>query len=268
LGAYGDRNIFLTEVLMTTNNKDYELHILKKIINNYLDEAVPFNEEGLTCLVAQQDEIVWNIATKIYSESGYKVEFSFIRDLINIRIELVKKRIAAEKAADHKRLELEKIEEAKLQEQAKIKEAKRAKRLAQQAKIEQEKRAEKARIEAKRLAEQAQISISDLFLKVQPLISKLLKVDLNEVNFKSHISRDFGADDIDQTELIIALEEEFEIEIPDDNGLLSTWPVLSHDDRVFHSCTVEELVNYIHQQISDKYFAYLASHPYLNQNNQ
>ena len=136
---------------------------------------------------------------------------------------------------------------------------------------------EQARIEAKRVAELAKISISDLFLKVQPIISELLCVELDQVALTSHISNDLGADVLDQTELIMAIEEEFDIEIPDDNGLLSigfgigvsgSWPFSSYSEPVFDSCTVRELLEYIRQQLSNKYVEYEKSHPSLRQNNK
>ena len=229
---------------MTINNQDYEIYILTKVINNHLDEVVEFSEDGLNSLLSKHDEMVWNIATKIYSQSGYKVEFSFIRDVLNSWIEILKERIAAEKI--------------KLAEQARL-------------------QTEQARIEAKRVAELAKISISDLFLKVQPIISELLCVELDQVALTSHISNDLGADVLDQTELIMAIEEEFDIEIPDDNGLLSigfgigvsgSWPFSSYSEPVFDSCTVRELLEYIRQQLSNKYVEYEKSHPSLRQNNK
>ncbi|AHJ27780.1 phosphopantetheine-binding protein [Nodularia spumigena CS-584] len=251
---------------MTINNQDYEIYILTKVINNHLDEVVEFSEDGLNSLLSKHDEMVWNIATKIYSQSGYKVEFSFIRDVLNSWIEILKERIAAEKI--------------KLAEQARLQAGWQAKQPIIQAGLQAEQarlQTEQARIEAKRVAELAKISISDLFLKVQPIISELLCVELDQVALTSHISNDLGADVLDQTELIMAIEEEFDIEIPDDNGLLSigfgigvsgSWPFSSYSEPVFDSCTVRELLEYIRQQLSNKYVEYEKSHPSLRQNNK
>ena len=45
-----------------------------------------------------------------------------------------------------------------------------------------------------------------------------LSVDKNDVNPESSFVEDLGADSLDTVELVMALEEEFEIEIPDDQA--------------------------------------------------
>ncbi|HXP17984.1 MAG TPA: acyl carrier protein [Terriglobales bacterium] len=54
--------------------------------------------------------------------------------------------------------------------------------------------------------------------KVKQIISEQLGVDENEVNPKASFVDDLGADSLDQVELVMALEEAFEVEIPDEDA--------------------------------------------------
>lgn len=58
--------------------------------------------------------------------------------------------------------------------------------------------------------------MSDLTKKIQAIISEQLGVELSEVTEKAAFTDDLGADSLDTVELVMALEEEFEIEIPDE----------------------------------------------------
>ena len=51
--------------------------------------------------------------------------------------------------------------------------------------------------------------------RVIDIIAQELWLDENEVKLKSNITQDLGADDLDMIELIMALEKEFDITIPD-----------------------------------------------------
>jgi len=73
------------------NSREYELHILKRVINEFLDTQVPANQDGLNLLIHQAGDLVWRIATKriatkIYIESGHKIELVMVRDIIISRI--------------------------------------------------------------------------------------------------------------------------------------------------------------------------------------
>lgn len=57
-----------------------------------------------------------------------------------------------------------------------------------------------------------------IFEKVKERISDILGVDADEVNMEASFMDDLGADSLDIVELIMALEEEFEIEIPDEEA--------------------------------------------------
>ena len=54
------------------------------------------------------------------------------------------------------------------------------------------------------------------FDKVKALVVEQLGVDEAEVTFDSTFIDDLGADSLDIVELIMAFEEEFNVEIPDD----------------------------------------------------
>jgi acyl carrier protein len=57
-----------------------------------------------------------------------------------------------------------------------------------------------------------------LFLKIKPLIASQLGIDEGRITVESRIAEDLGADSLDATELIMALEETFNIEILDDDA--------------------------------------------------
>ncbi len=54
--------------------------------------------------------------------------------------------------------------------------------------------------------------------KIKKIISTQLGVDEAEITPESHFVDDLGADSLDTVELVMALEEEFGIEIPDEDA--------------------------------------------------
>ena len=54
--------------------------------------------------------------------------------------------------------------------------------------------------------------------KVKSIIVEQLGVDSNEVTPQAHFVNDLGADSLDTVELVMALEEAFDMEIPDDQA--------------------------------------------------
>lgn len=58
--------------------------------------------------------------------------------------------------------------------------------------------------------------MSDNFEKLKSVISDQLGVDSNDIKMDSSFIDDLGADSLDVVELVMALEEEFEIEIDDE----------------------------------------------------
>ena len=54
--------------------------------------------------------------------------------------------------------------------------------------------------------------------KVRSIVSEQLSVDAGEVKAESNFQNDLGADSLDTVELVMALEEAFDIEIPDEDA--------------------------------------------------
>lgn len=54
--------------------------------------------------------------------------------------------------------------------------------------------------------------------KIKKIIADKLSVDLDEVVDSASLTDDLGADSLDLVELIMSMEEEFDIEIPDDEA--------------------------------------------------
>ena len=71
------------------------------------------------------------------------------------------------------------------------------------------------------------------FDKVRDIVVDQLGVEADEVNIDSTFIDDLGADSLDIVELIMAFEEEFGIEIPDED-----------DEKIR---TVQDVVSYIDQ---------------------
>ncbi|BER92102.1 acyl carrier protein [Thermatribacter velox] len=76
----------------------------------------------------------------------------------------------------------------------------------------------------------------DVFSKVKEIIVDQLGVDEDEVTPDASFIDDLGADSLDIVELIMAFEEEFDIDIPDEDAEKIT--------------TVGEAVEYIESKIS------------------
>jgi acyl carrier protein len=73
--------------------------------------------------------------------------------------------------------------------------------------------------------------------KVKSIIVEQLGVDADEVNPGASFTDDLGADSLDIVELVMAFEEEFSIEIPDEDAEKIT--------------TVQDAVNYIEGHVSN-----------------
>lgn len=61
----------------------------------------------------------------------------------------------------------------------------------------------------------AETNIAD---RVKQIIVEQLGVDAAEVTIQAHFVNDLGADSLDTVELVMALEEEFDTEIPDEQA--------------------------------------------------
>ena len=60
--------------------------------------------------------------------------------------------------------------------------------------------------------------MSDTLDKIKEIIMDKLGVDENKVTNDSHFIEDLGADSLDTVELIMQFEEDFGIEIPDEDA--------------------------------------------------
>jgi acyl carrier protein len=56
----------------------------------------------------------------------------------------------------------------------------------------------------------------EIFERVKKIVVEQLEVDPEDVKPESSFANDLGADSLDTVELVMALEEEFDIEIPDE----------------------------------------------------
>lgn len=53
--------------------------------------------------------------------------------------------------------------------------------------------------------------------KVREVVSKQLSIEKEKVTEESSFTNDLGADSLDLVELVMAFEEEFDVEIPDED---------------------------------------------------
>ena len=60
--------------------------------------------------------------------------------------------------------------------------------------------------------------MSDIAARVKEIIANELGVEIEKVTDKASFVDDLGADSLDTVELVMAFEEEFEIEIPDEDA--------------------------------------------------
>lgn len=73
-----------------------------------------------------------------------------------------------------------------------------------------------------------------IFEDVRDVVVEQLSVEADAVKLESKIIEDLGADSLDVVELIMALEEKFEVEIPDADAekLLSISDVVSYIEKL------------------------------------
>lgn len=73
-----------------------------------------------------------------------------------------------------------------------------------------------------------------IFEKIKSLLADQLDVDEDTITMDSDISADLGADSLDVVELIMSIEDEFGIQVP--------------DEKIEDVKTVGDVVNYIQSQ--------------------
>ncbi|MDM3855501.1 MAG: acyl carrier protein [Aphanizomenon gracile PMC649.10] len=79
------------------------------------------------------------------------------------------------------------------------------------------------------------MSQTETFEKVKEIVADQLSVDAEKITPQSIFMEDLGADSLDTVELVMALEEEFEIEIPDEAA-----------EKI---ASVQDAVDYIDKQV-------------------
>ncbi|MDB9446084.1 acyl carrier protein [Anabaena sp. CS-542/02] len=80
------------------------------------------------------------------------------------------------------------------------------------------------------------MSETDIFGKVKKIVVDQLSVEEDKIKPEASFADDLGADSLDTVELVMALEEEFDIEIPDEAAEKIT--------------TVQQAVDYINEKVA------------------
>ena len=70
-----------------------------------------------------------------------------------------------------------------------------------------------------------------VFEKIRHILCEQLDIEEGSVTMESNIAEDLGADSMDVVDLIMSIEDEFEIEVP--------------DEKIENIKTVGDVVNYI-----------------------
>lgn len=73
-----------------------------------------------------------------------------------------------------------------------------------------------AELAPQELASQTLVTSELILNRVVKVIHEQLDIEKDQVNPHSHLIKDLGADSLDTVELVMALEEEFELDIPDE----------------------------------------------------
>lgn len=78
----------------------------------------------------------------------------------------------------------------------------------------------------------------NIFERVQDIVVQQLGVDKKKVTLDANFANDLGADSLDTVELVMAIEEEFSIEIPDEDA-----------EKI---ATLDQAIKFIQQAVSNK----------------
>jgi len=226
---------------MTDN---YESKILTMAVNKYLDEIISMDRNCLNRLQNNCDEIVWIIVTKIYKESGHKISFESVLDIIKFRIKKLSNNL------DH----IEKINRLEQERKALEEENKRLEEEGKRLELERE----KTKIFNRVLSDFNQNrNQAEIFIKVKKIFCEMFDYYESEVdkntgaitwalykrnNFWSSLYgsqkvtydydpkeagnyykglcmvNDSDGDGSEAAEFVLALEEEFNLEIPDEDS--------------------------------------------------
>ena len=55
-----------------------------------------------------------------------------------------------------------------------------------------------------------------VFEKIKNILAEQLDADIDDLTMETNIAKDLGADSLDVVELLMSIEDEFEVEIPDE----------------------------------------------------
>ncbi len=77
-----------------------------------------------------------------------------------------------------------------------------------------------------------------IFDKIKDIISQELDVDPDKITMDSSLQDDFDADSLDIVDIVMSIEDEFDVEIPDDS------------EDIFK--TVGDVVRYVEENSSDE----------------
>lgn len=187
-------------------DSDYEFQVLKKVICQHISEKLSLSQVTLEQLENEPDDVVWEVTTKIYTQSGRKIELTKIRDTITAWAKQTKQNL--------------------LEQQAQyIEEQNRLKALAHSSIASDPSKDQDTTLETA-ISEEEIVSVvgkfggnkdkAKVFLKVRKVMSESLAVEVDEINLDCHLGNHLGADELDLPGLVMALEEEFEIEISDE----------------------------------------------------
>ncbi len=186
---------------MSKANQAYALPVLETVVSQHLDERISVTAECLSTLEKNCDQVVWDVAQSIYSQSGQKVALKMIKALIGHRVRDLRQQLQAE--------EKHRAEQARLAAEAKVWEA------IADAQREAEEKELRTKIESIKADFKGNEKKARYFLKIRKIICEQLSLEESEVTLESHLSQHPHVDELDLVSLVMALEAEFDIEIPE-----------------------------------------------------
>jgi acyl carrier protein len=189
---------------------DYENVILAYAVNLHLSAILNRGDlkSNLAFIDKQTCQIVYEIAKHLYNDVGARVSFTSIREFVVNHRNLLEKEILKEEQRIQRELEREKL--------MAIERVEREKLMAIE-KVEREKRY-KLKIENRLSEAEVRTEKEDILVKLTSIIVEQLSVEKDRVVLDAHFYQDLRADSLDRVEIIMMLEEEFDIEISDEDA--------------------------------------------------
>lgn len=210
---------------MVVESENYKLKILEYAVEQSIDGLLPKNsEDALGVILHQSNEVVWRIATDIYTNSGHKLDFMFIRDILNSRIEPLKNKATKEKI----KAELKSKKLAEIAERERLEKEKKEEEKKKSQKLEVFIRIRNIIIEQLLDVKEEQVQFDAIFENFMPESYDDYRNRIRRENTWCSSSWAISDRDSDSIGLIMALEEEFDIEIDDqelDYTNLPSWNV-------------------------------------------